>query len=342
MKFSLQENLNLFQFSNLDIKTLVVESKYLKGNPLGDSTKRSNPILCPKNIPLPLPVVFILAGFTGNGGKYFNQQSFKEGSVEILANAITKKQAPKAIYVFVDALTFWGGSQFINSKGSGKYEDYIIKELVSAVSETFQTRKEAQFWAVTGGSSGGYGAIHLASKYPHVFGNCAAIAPDCFFNLSLLPEIYSAWPYIQKWGGVIGVKKALKDGKIWGRKEAHNIINAIGMGICYSPKGKEDVHWPINDYGELNTKVWQKWLKHDPLVFLQKRKNQLNNLKNVYLDVGAFDQFHLQYGSRQLLKIFKKNHIHVTYSEFQGNHFDISDRKVFLWKWLNDIFSKCK
>ena len=60
----------------------------------------------------------------------------------ILPSSSTDKQqkkAPEALYVFVDALTF-GGSQFINSSGTGQYQDYILKELVSAVKKTIESR----------------------------------------------------------------------------------------------------------------------------------------------------------------------------------------------------------
>ncbi|MCB0390009.1 MAG: enterochelin esterase [Bdellovibrionales bacterium] len=337
--FKLQENLNLYNFSHVEIKTLVVNSQQLIDNPLKDSVLRNIPILIPKKPPENLSVVFILSGFTGNGGKYFNQKSYEENDVQILANAIKAKKAPSALYVFVDAWTFWGGSQFINSVGCGNYEDYIMKELVPAVKELFPVSKNPNQWLVTGGSSGGYGALHLASKYPHIFGICAAIAPDCFFQMSLLPEIYSAWPQIQKLGGVKGVKKALLEGKILSRRDSHTILNAIGMGLCYAGKKNGEIDWPINNDGELHTDKWKKWLNHDPLHFLKKRKKSIKKLKHIYLDVGIYDQFHLQYGSRQIYKWLKNNGINVNYNEFKGNHFDIGDRRIYLWKWLNDNIS---
>ncbi|MCB0355639.1 MAG: enterochelin esterase [Bdellovibrionales bacterium] len=336
----LEKNLNLFAFSELEIHTLVINSQVLRKNPLKDTARRVNPILVPKKKSREWPVVFVLAGFTGNGGNYFNIKSYEANAVQTLASAIQRKKAPMAIYVFVDAWTYWGGSQFINSRGCGAYEDYIIKELVPAIKKNFSVSSNPALWAVTGGSSGGYGALHLASQFPQHFGVCAAIAPDSFFPMSLLPELYSAWPYLQKWGGVVGVKKAMEQGKILGRRESHTLLNAIGMGLCYAANARGEVEWPFNENGELLTNVWKKWLKKDPLQFLLTRKKSLTKVKHFYLDVGLYDQFHLQYGSRQIYKILKSLSASVSYTEFSGNHFDIGDRRIDMWKWLNGLLSE--
>ena len=38
---------------------------------------------------------------------------------------------PDAIVVFVDAWTRYGGSQFLNSTGTGRYLDYLCDEVVA-------------------------------------------------------------------------------------------------------------------------------------------------------------------------------------------------------------------
>ncbi len=335
-----QENLNLYNLNNLEIKSVVIESQVLAGNPLGDSTRRVNPVLLPKCGEKDLPVIFVLAGFTGNGGKYFNQKSYEQSAIDVLIEAISAGEAPRALYVFVDAWTFWGGSQFINSTGCGKYEDYLITELVEAIKTNFPVSTDPSMWAVTGGSSGGYGGLHLGSKYPEIFGNIGAIAPDSFFKMSLLPEIYTAWPRLMRWGGVSGVRQAIDDGKILGRRDSHTILNAIGMGLCYAGTKDGEIEWPINNDGELIDEVWQQWLKHDPIVFLPTREKSLLQLNAIYLDVGKSDQFQLQFGSRQINNELERVGASVKYSEFKGSHFDIGDRRIYLWKWLNDIFTK--
>ena len=113
----------------------------------------------------------------------------------------------------------------------------------------------------------------------------SAIAPDSFFQMSLLKEIYEAYPSFQYLGGIDGVRKLLEKGTLLKRKEAHTLLNVIAMGLCYAPDGQGDIQWPIDQRGVLNEEIWKKWLKHDPIYFLRE---QLFSEQSVYLDVGLF------------------------------------------------------
>ena len=168
MNLELKESLDLFALRSLECRTLIVESEALKKNPLRDTHVRRNPVVLPvAEAPKSgWPVVFVLAGYAGNGTKYFSDKGFENNFIQVLDAAVHKGDAPRAVYVFVDAWTSWGGSQFINSSGTGNYQDYIVKELVPAVEDSFSVDQEAGKWCVFGGSSGGYGALHLSSQFP--------------------------------------------------------------------------------------------------------------------------------------------------------------------------------
>jgi enterochelin esterase family protein len=333
----LQENLNVFDLNEMCLNTLVIESVSLQNNPLKDPSRRKIPVLYPKDKSQKWPVIFYLSGYSSNGAKFFNFQSFEESSAAQLLKMIEQKQAPKAIYVFVDAWTYWGGSQFINSLGCGKYEDYIVKELVPQVKHHFACTEDPKNWFVTGASSGGYGALHLASKFPQIFANVAAVAPDCFFQLSLLPEIYSVFPYIQNWGGIEYAKKELEEGKFLKRRVAHKILNVIAMALCYGGNESGKISWPINPEGVILENIWENWLEFDPLVFLPERCESIKVLDQIYLDVGIYDQFHLQYGTRQLYNQLMKLNAKVTLTEYKGSHFDLGTRRAPVWNWIYNV-----
>lgn len=342
MSFEVVPELSPFVLKHFRMETLVVESSALKSNPWRDSHVRRNPVLIPRDEKTqPWPVVFVLAGFTGNGPNYFSVKSFEPNLPQVLDACVESEKAAKAIYVFPDATTFWGGSQFINSPGTGAYEDYLMQDLVPAVRLNYTPKEGSSFWCVTGGSSGGYGALHLASRYPEVFGLVAAIAPDCFFEASLLPEIYKALPLIEKLGGVSGVQRAMVENEYYLHRESHTVLNVIAMAFCYGahPTRKGEVEFPIDtETGELKSEIWQKWKSHDPICFLPERVKDLGGLKRILLDVGTRDQFHLQYGARQIKRFFMEAKIPHDYTEYEGNHFDISSRRPEVWRWLKRIW----
>jgi enterochelin esterase family protein len=43
------------------------------------------------------------------------------------------------IVIMPDCFTKYGGSQYVNSSATGRYEDYIINEIVPYVDTTFRT-----------------------------------------------------------------------------------------------------------------------------------------------------------------------------------------------------------
>lgn len=329
----------LDQLSSLDLKsfhveTLLVDSKVLKGNSLKDPSLRRNPVLIPKESTSPLPVVFCLSGLMGNGADSFSPRFAEPNTVQNLERAVREGRAPKALYVFVDAITAWGGSQFLNSS-QGRYEDYVIRELVPAVHQSYDVSSLPAYWCLTGGSSGGYGALHLGSKFPEVFGVVAALAPDCFFEASLLPDIYKSLSDWNDCGGSKGLLRELKSGRLKRQKNFAQIVNAVGMSLCYAAG-----ELPIDHFtGVLKPAVWKKWRDKDPLVFLPKRAHNLKKLKALYIDVGNRDQFELHLGCRQLHQWLKSKRIKHHYSEFNGTHFDLGPRRLEVWAWLKKLWA---
>lgn len=333
MNVTILDQLSAFDLKNFHLETLLIDSDALKRNPLKDPTLRRNPVLIPKNPAGPLPVVVFLAGLTGNGPDSLSPRFGDLNTVQNIDEAVSAKKAPAALYVFVDAMTAWGGSQFINS-AQGRYEDYLVKELVPAIHQCYDVSESAKDWCVTGGSSGGYGALHLGSKFPETFGVVAALAPDCFFEASLLPEIYKTLNDWNEYGGPKGLFKELQSGRLKRNKNFYSLVNAVGMSLCYA-----DGNLPIDGYtGVVNPTVWKRWKACDPLVFLPKRAKNLKKLKALYIDVGNKDQFDLHLGCRQMHQWLKRQKIKHHYNEFNGTHFDLAPRRLEVWSWLKNIW----
>ena len=334
---------DVFDFKSFNIATLHVDSESLKGNPLGDTHLRKSPILIPKG-DTPKggwPVVFVLSGFAGNGTKAFNDKGFEQNYPQDIDDLASRGKAPLAVYVFVDAWTKWGGSQFINSSSVGKYEDYIACDMVATVKDFVEVSDRAESWAGVGGSSGGYGALHLGSRYPNVFGRVAAIAPDSFFEASLLPDIYKALPVIHKMGGLQEVIKSLEKGRLLNSRSGFSVLNAIAMCKCYLPADNKDgFEFPVDlDTGVRIEERWQKLKQQDPVVFLHERRDKVEKLASVYVDVGLFDQYNLQFGGRQIRQCLRPLNIELTYTEFEGSHSDLAKRRPEMLEWLDKQFS---
>ena len=318
-------------FRSFHFEAFPIESRILPSFKKKRAVK-NNLVLFPKTRAKNYPLVFILPGFGGSPPSFFKRKPFFSFSkAEILDRMAAVKKAPKAVYVVVDAMTLWGGSQFINSP-LGNYEDYLVRELFFEIKKRFSINSKKV--CVMGASSGGYGALHLSSKYGGSFPYVAALAPDSLFELSLLPECYKALPIIKKMGGVRAIENQLKKKTLKSKSESFLVLNALAMAFCYGEKVSSQV-FPIQKNGDINKKAWNFWKEKDPIVFLQKRKGQIKKIKAVYLSSGKFDEFFLQYGTRKIEEILKKQKVKVSFFEFEGGHFQMEESFRGAWKWLN-------
>lgn len=325
----LENNFKPFDLKKFNIKTLEIKSDALKGNPLGDSSKRLLPVLIPKE-PGEYNCVYYLSGFTGNAQKNFNFKSFEKNFVEEIDEWTEAEAIAPKIYIFIDAWTAWGGSQFINSEGCGRYEDYIVQDIVPNLKKELErARYKISDNIVMGGSSGGYGALHLSSKFPEIFSHCLAVAPDCDFEVSLKSEIYHALADIDNQGGVRAIlDKIVKFEAKTKQRSFHAVVNVLAMAACYSrvDSGSMPI-LPLSKEKGFDEELWKCWLEKDPIHFLPKRIENIKKLKTIFLSVGEFDQFVLQYGLRKIKNILEAGNIDFIYEEFRGNHFDIGTRR---------------
>ena len=149
---------------------LVVESDALAANPLGDPSRRPLWVYRPPGVeldhPKALPSVYVIQGYTGQLDMWATRQPFERTMVERLDAMFAAGECPDAIIVLVDAWTTFGGSQFLNSTGTGRYLDYLCDEVVAFVDERYPTLAARDHRGLTGKSSGGYGAMVGADAAP--------------------------------------------------------------------------------------------------------------------------------------------------------------------------------
>ena len=308
------------------VKILNHTSEILKNNPLGDKFEREVCVYLPPEYDenKSYPSVYFLTGFTGRGKMLLNDKPFGPSLPERLDGLINEGKIRPMIAVMPDCFTYYGGSQYINSSATGNYENYLIEEIVPFVDDNFSTVKSGNSRAVTGGSSGGYGALVLSMRHPEIFGLCASLSGDCYFEISLLPDFGKAFKAIK------GNPQSILD-KMW-KEEANkgkhdfDALNIIGMSACYSPNGSDfDLPFDLQT-GEIREDIWQKWLEHDPVRLVEKYAENLKSLKFLFIDAGTRDEFNLDIGAKVLCERLKKHDIPHIHEEFDDGHFNISYR----------------
>lgn len=312
------------------IRVLQHESNVLKNNLLGDPFVRELYVYVPPGYDQSdkkYPVTFCLTGFTGRGKMMLNDSAFSPNMAERLDTLIESETIKPMIVVMPDCFTKYGGSQYINSSATGNYEDYLTQELVPFIDENFRTLAHRNSRAVTGKSSGGYGAMIMAMRHADLFGLATTIAGDCYFELCYKPDFRKALKAIT--GDPLKLIEKFYDEESKKGKFAFDGLNTIGMASCYSPNS--DSEWGFDipfdlKTGEIRKDIWQKWLAHDPVYLVENSVENLKSLKLFFIDAGTSDEFALDLGAKVLVDRLKKHDIPHVHEEFDGGHFNINYR----------------
>jgi S-formylglutathione hydrolase FrmB len=152
------------------IEEQVITSELLRGNPLGDPYQRPLWVYLPPGYDddpgRRYPSVYVIQGYTGHLTMWANRAAYRQPFPETADAVFAAGQAPGAIVVYVDAWTAYGGSQFVDSPGTGRYHSYLCDEVVGYVDANYRTLPAAAHRAIMGKSSGGFGAMITRTSGP--------------------------------------------------------------------------------------------------------------------------------------------------------------------------------
>lgn len=312
------------------VEIILHESSVLEGNFLNDPTTRRVGIYLPSGYGdgARYPVVYLLAGFTGRGTMMMNESAWDENIQQRLDRLIDTGAIQPKMVVLPDCFTRYGGSQYINSEGTGRYEDYLINELVPYVDAHYATIPERERRGIAGKSSGGYGALIQGMRHPEVFGAVACHSGDMHFDLCYRSDFPPVLNSISKYGGVENFIATFRN--IHPKKgDFHAILSTLGYASCYSPNTQSawGFDLPFNlETGEWNDQVWARWKAWDPIELISQYDGALRSLQLLYLDGGLRDEFNLQYGARTFAARLRRAGIPHHHEEFDDGHFEINYR----------------
>jgi enterochelin esterase family protein len=314
------------------VDLMTIESDVLQGNALGDPDVRHVPVYLPPGYASGTeryPALVALTGFTGSGRMMLNVAAWRESYNERMDRLIAADRIGPMIVAMPDCFTRLGGSQYLNSTATGRYEDHLIEEVVPQLDAQYRTLAAPAHRGVFGKSSGGYGAIVQGMKHPEVFGGVACHSGDMAFEYGYLPDFPKLITQIEQHGSVKRFVKAFeaapkKSGAMIGA------MNMLAMAACYSadPASTDlGIRFPMDLHtGALDNAIWRTWLQQDPLRMLDRYVENLRQLKMLYIDCGNRDEYNLHLGARQLVARLKELKVRHTYEEFDDGHMGLNYR----------------
>ncbi|WP_163511519.1 alpha/beta hydrolase [Fodinicola acaciae] len=321
----------------------VFSSDLLRDNPLGDPADRPLWIYTPPGYDdepdRRYPSVYVIQGYTGHLGMWDNRTPYALTFPELADKVFASGEAPPAIVVYVDAWTAYGGSQFVDSPGTGKYHSYLCDEIVPYVDAGFRTIDAPENRGITGKSSGGFGAMITPMLRPDLFGGLATHAGDSLYELSYIPEFIRAVRFLRDYDGDIFTWwNEFQSRPALSKPADVPLLVTLGCAAAFSASDDGKPLLPFKPHsGELIPELWQRWLDWDPVRMAPKYADALLSLRAIWIDAGKSDEFQLDLGAEAfrdaLLDVGVPEDV-IHFELFEGTHAGIGYRYPMSLAWL--------
>jgi hypothetical protein len=285
------------------------------------------------------PAVYVIQGYTGHVSMWRNRSPYRQPFPETADAMFARGEAPPALVVFVDAWTKYGGSQFVDSPGTGRYHSYLCEEVVPWVDVHYRTLAAAPHRAITGKSSGGFGAMITPMLRPDLFGALGTHAGDTLYEYSYLPEFPKAARHLRDYDGDIWRWWAdFESRPSFTKPEDHDLLMLLGVSACFSANPDGSVELPFDPgTGQLRPDVWQRWLDWDPVRMAPQYADALAAQRGIWIDAGTRDEWFLDLGAtafRETLRDIGVADDVIQFELFDATHMSIDYRYPMSLAWL--------
>ncbi|PXX71150.1 putative esterase [Nocardia tenerifensis] len=280
----------------------VFDSALLRDNPLRDPHERPLWVYVPPGYAdegdRRYPSIYVIQGYSGHLEMWRNRMPFRRPFPETADAVFATGEAPPAIVVYVDAWTAYGGSQFVDSAGTGAYHSYLCEEVVPWVDEHYRTVADRDHRAIMGKSSGGFGAMITPMLRPDLFGALATHAGDALYEYCYLPEFADAVRHLRAYDGDIHRWWAeFRQRVSFTKPEDFALVSLYGVSACFSPDSDGRPELPFDPRtGVLKPEVWQRWLAWDPVRMVPAHAEAMRSMRAIWIDGGIRDEWYLDIG----------------------------------------------
>ena len=281
--------------------------------------------------PRPLPCIYVIQGYTGQLDMWTSRSAFEPTFIERMDAMLASGECPDAIVVMVDCWTSYGGSQFLDSIGTGRYQSYLCDEVVGFIDERYPTAADRDHRGITGKSSGGYGAMVVPMMRPDVFSALATHAGDALFELSMVPSFAGAIRTLRDHyeSSYDVFFERLPDADPFEFSLHGGPLEIYGYASCYSPDpdrpGKALIPFDPAS-GRIDPDVWRLWLDHDPVVMAPLHADALRSMRRIHIDAGRGDEYYLDLGAQAFAAELDKLGVAHSLELFDGKHGGITYR----------------
>lgn len=292
-----------------------VPAPSLRSNLFGDPAVRTAAIYLPESYSRDskrrFPVIYILHGF-GGGFEPF----VKRIGIERFLDSLTRRGALQEMIVVVpDANNRLTGAFARNSVVTGRWEDFLAKDLVTYIDSHYRTIRSRKARGIAGWSAGGYGALYLGARHSKTFSAVYSLSACC-----LMSDLPSDTLWRMRGREALRAEAA---GKLTINFNA-NIATALGTIYTPAPaKAPLFVRFPWEGQSAVVVDSIAAFWRDTPLEII--RRTPAKTLQSVRwaFDAGDQDAFSdIPGAGAELHRILNQKGVPHTFEIFSGTHGD--------------------
>jgi S-formylglutathione hydrolase FrmB len=334
------------------ITEIVIPAPALQGNLLGDPAEQRLSIYLPPGYDASpdkrFPVLYLLNGFTGTNrtwmidpdsdnnqpaenprdGGYQHAGFLKRERLDALIAAGT---IPELIIVAPNGRNAYKHSFYVNSPVIGRWEDYVVEDVVGYVDANFRTLPTAGSRGIAGHSGGGNGALFLAMRHSDIFGSVYAMAPCCSGHTYSLPPFHDAdtgqptafWQDVYTRVHALSSTDQLPD-TFTDRLEDFYVNAELAVSAALAPNPDRP---PL--YGDylfekqdgalvLNESHLERRLALSIYHLVDQHESDLRSLRGILIDYGEHEMKDLVVGNSQLAEVLASRGIPFVFEVYAG------------------------
>ena len=298
-----------------------VRSAALRGNPLGDPAERAVAVYLPPSYAASparrYPVVYLLHGFDGDPDQWAGERMRLPRAMDSLVAAGAVREM---IVVMPDGRNALGGSFFANTAAAGRWEDFLVREVVGHVDGRYRTVRGAAGRGIAGWSMGGHAALRLAGSHPEVFGAAYALSPCCLGGL---------WADLSA-DSAAGARVWPEAGRVRGRDDVAGAGFGARLALAIGTMASPDASRPLGvalpyeaGAGGLRRAepAYSRWSAVSADSLAARHGGGFARLRGLAFDAGAEDSFrHIPLSARALADALTRAGIPHAYEPYAGTH----------------------
>jgi S-formylglutathione hydrolase FrmB len=210
---------------------------------------------------------------------------------------------------------------------------------VPFVDARYRTIADRESRAISGKSSGGFGAMITPMLRPDLFGALGSHAGDSLYEHCYLNEFAKCARYLRDYDGdIFGWWDDFRSRVAFTKEEDMSLTMVLGCTAAFSPAADGTPVLPFDPVsGAVRPDEWGRWLDWDPVRMVDRYADALLSMRAVWLDAGTKDEWFLDLGAtafRDGLRRIGVPEDRIYFELFEGTHMAIDYRYPTALAWL--------